>query len=120
MAHIENKAQYQWALQKIEQLICLVDNNTPADDENMIELSLLSNLVSDYENVKYPIGKPSLADIIKLRMYEMNLTQQKLADILQVSQSRVSEYLNGKTEPTLKVAKVLHKKLNISAELILS
>jgi len=32
---------------------------------------------------------------------------------LGVSPSRVSEYLSGKSEPTLKVARDLNKKLNI-------
>jgi HTH-type transcriptional regulator/antitoxin HigA len=39
--------------------------------------------------------------------------------MLGVSTSRVSEYLTGKSEPTLKVAREISKKLNIDAHLIL-
>ena len=52
-------------------------------------------------------------------MYEMKLTQLKLSELLEVSPSRVSEYLSGKSEPTLKVARNLNKKLNIDANIIL-
>ena len=68
---------------------------------------------------KFPIKKPTLADIIKLRMYEMKLNQVKLSELLGVSPSRISEYLSGKSEPTLKVARDLNRKLNIDANIIL-
>ena len=34
---------------------------------------MLVDLIEEYEDIHYPIGKPSLIDIIKLRMYEMGL-----------------------------------------------
>lgn len=43
-----------------------------------------------------------------------------MAEILGVSSSRVSEYLNGKSETTLKVARLLHQKLQIDPEIILA
>ncbi|MGC4129728.1 MAG: helix-turn-helix transcriptional regulator [Bergeyella sp.] len=38
---------------------------------------------------------------------------------MKVSQSRISEYLTGKSEPTLKVARTICQKLNISPEIVL-
>ena len=52
-------------------------------------------------------------------MYEMKLTQLKLSELLSISPSRVSEYLSGKSEPTLKVAREISKKLNIDANIVL-
>lgn len=52
-------------------------------------------------------------------MSELNLTQAKLAELLNVSQSRVSEYLNGKSEPTLPISRTISQKLNINADIIL-
>lgn len=63
--------------------------------------------------------KVTLVDVIKLRMYEMGLTQTKLSELLNVSPSRVSEYLSGKCEPTLKVAREISRKLNIDANIVL-
>lgn len=119
MAKIETEQQYNAACERVEELLQIVGNNTPTDDRNYIELDLISDLVADYEEEHYPIEAPSLIDVIKLRMYEMNLTQAKLSELLGVSPSRVSEYLSGKCEPTLKVAREISRKLNIDANIVL-
>lgn len=119
MGSIKSKLQYEATCERIEELLQFVDNNTPSDDKNFIELDLLSDLVADYEETHSPIEAPTLVDVIKLRMYEMGLSQVKLSELLNVSPSRVSEYLNGKSEPTLKVARQISKKLNIDANLVL-
>lgn len=66
MTKIENKAQYDWAVNRVEELLSLVDDNTPKDDASLIELELLSNLVADYSEEHFTIGTPSLADVMKL------------------------------------------------------
>ena len=66
MTKIENKAQYDWAVNRVEELLSLVDDNTPKDDASLIELELLSNLVADYSEDHFAIGTPSLADVMKL------------------------------------------------------
>ncbi len=52
-------------------------------------------------------------------MMEMGLTQKALAVLLGVSPSRISEYMTGKSEPTLKVARLLCQKLDIDPEIVL-
>lgn len=94
-------------------------DNTPYDDPEMVELTLLGNLVADYDEEHYGIGEPTLIDVIKLRMYEMGLNQASLARLLGVSPSRVCDYLSGKCELTLKVARIISRKLNISPSIIL-
>lgn len=119
MAKIENEKQYQAAMERIEELLPLVTEDTAADDKNSVELMLLSDLVADYEDDAYPVHSPSLIDVLKLRMYEMGLTQKSLADLLGISASRVSEYMSGKSEPPLKVARDMSVKLNIDANIVL-
>jgi HTH-type transcriptional regulator/antitoxin HigA len=119
MGAIKNKVQYDATCERIEELLKVVGNDTPDSDKDFIELDLLSDLVADYEEKHYPVQAPSLVEVIKLRMFEMGLSQKKLSDILNVSPSRISEYLNGKSEPTLKVAREISKKLNIDAHLVL-
>lgn len=119
MARIENDMAYQAAMDRIEELIALSDDNTPATDRNLIELDLLSALVAEYEEEHYPIDTPKLSDIIRLRMFEMGITQAALSELLGVSPSRVSEYLSGKCEPTLKVAREISRKLDIDANIVL-
>ena len=119
MTKIENEAQYLWAERRIEELLPLVNDDTPTDDPNSIELVLISSLAADYSDEHYAIGEPTLVDVIKLRMYEMGLTQANLGKMLNVSASRVSEILSGKCEPTLKVARAISVTLNIDANIVL-
>jgi len=119
MKSIVNRAEYEAIMTRIDELVEIVDDNTLPSDRNYIELDFLTDLVVAYEKEHFPIGKPVLTDVLKSRMYEMNLTQKMLAEMLDISAPRVSEYLTGKSEPTLQVARKLHKKLNIGAEIIL-
>jgi len=118
-AMIKNEKQYETACARIEELLQVVGNETNTDDKNFIELDLLSDLVADYEEATYPIKEPELSEVIKLRMYEMGINQNKLSELLGVSPSRVSEYLTGKSEPTLPVARNMYRRLNISPRVIL-
>lgn len=119
MAKIENEAQYEWAIKRVEELLPLVDDNTPLDNPYSIELELLSNMVADYSDEHYAIGEPTLIDVIKLRMLEMGLTQASLGKLLNISPSRISEILSGKSEPTLKIARAISINLNIDANIVL-
>ncbi|MDE6813636.1 MAG: helix-turn-helix domain-containing protein, partial [Duncaniella sp.] len=67
----------------------------------------------------YSLGQPSLIDIIKLRMYEMGLTQAALAKLIGVSPSRICDFLSGKSEPTIKVGREISRKLNIDPAIVL-
>ena len=117
MTKIENQTQYEWAVKRVEELLPLVKDDTPLSDPNSIELELLSNLVADYSEEHFSLGKPSLVDVLKLRMYEMGLNQKSLAKLVGVSPSRLSDYISGKCEPTLKVAREISLKLNIDANI---
>ena len=119
MAKIETQAQYEATMARIDELLTLVDENTPLDDKNSVELVLLSNLVADYEDVHYPIKSPALVDVLKLRMYEMGLSQAALAALLEMNQSKISEILAGKSEPTLMQARKMSTILHISPAVVL-
>ena len=110
MAKIEREAQYEWAVKRVEALLPLVGDDAPEDDPARIELELLSELVSEYSEEHFAIGEPSLVDILKLRMYEMGLTQKGLA---------LSDLLAGKCEPTIKTARTISRKLDIDAAIVL-
>lgn len=119
MAKIETEAQYNWAMNRIEELLPFVNNETPVDDPKYIELILISNLVGDYEDEHYPIGKPSLISVLKLRMYEMGLSQAALAKKIGVSPSRISDFITGKAEPTIQVGRRISTELNIDPAIVL-
>ncbi len=46
-------------------------------------------------------------------------SKTKLAEVLALSTARVSEIMNGKSEPSLKIGRELSKKLNIDPAIVL-
>ena len=61
---------YEFALARVEELLPLVDDNTPANDKNAVELTLMSDIVIAYEKEHYPIEKPTVEELIKLSLEE--------------------------------------------------
>ncbi|PRX55272.1 helix-turn-helix domain-containing protein [Flagellimonas meridianipacifica] len=118
MSTISHK-QYVEANLRLEELLKEVDNNTPEDSPLSKELIEVSDIIEQYEEIHFPMGLPTLQEMIELRMFEMGLKRKDLAALLNTSASRISDYLNGKREITLKVAKALHQKLNIDSDIIL-
>ena len=118
-ATIETPEQYDAVMSRIDELLEIVDDGMPSNDKKVVELDILSSLVEEYEDIHYPISTPSLTDVLKLRMYEMGLSQSALASMLGMNQSKISEILSGKSEPTLKQARKISTVLNIPPSVVL-
>ena len=91
MAKIKNKEQYDWVVSRVEFLLPLVKEDAPLSDPSRIELELLSELAAEYSDENYSLGEPSLKDVLKLRMYELGVTQRTLAELIGVK-NRLNEY----------------------------
>ncbi|OJV80628.1 MAG: hypothetical protein BGO34_19730 [Bacteroidia bacterium 44-10] len=118
MKAIINDREYQAISKRIDQLLEVVTDENYNSIPEAVELDFLSTLIEEYDRKHYPIAPPKLSETIRLRMYEMNINQAELAKLLGVSPSRITEYLSGK-EPSLKVARTICEKLNISANVVL-
>ena len=114
-----NEAVYNTALERIEELLHIVTDETPVYDRKAIELKIMSDIVIEYEASHFPIGNPSLVEVVKMRLEQESMSQRTFATKIGVSPSRVSEYLTGKSEPTLKIARNISKILNIDPSIIL-
>ena len=53
-----------------------MDDNTPANDKNAIELTLMSDTVIAYEKEHFPIKKPTVSELIELSLEEKGMTQR--------------------------------------------
>ena len=82
-----------------------------------VQIALL--LIKQYEDVHYAIPFPDAMEIVKLKMSENGLMNKDLANWIG-SKGYVSALLNGKKPLTLRIAKVLHQKLGIPAEVLLA
>lgn len=116
---IKSDKEYKAILERVEELLSDAENIENPETKGYVELNLLSDLVADYEERHFPVPAPTLAEAIRLRMQERGLTQKSLSEFLGVSSSRISEYLNGKSEPTLKIAREISRKLDIDAAIVL-
>ncbi len=112
---IKNDAQYEEALSRIYTLMQQdIEPNSVQSDE----LELLSIVVKDYENVHFPIPKPTPLEAIKFRLDQMGMTERELSTILG-HRSRKSEILSGKRKLSLAMIRKLNEKLRIPAEVLI-
>lgn len=82
-----------------------------------LQVALL--LVKHYEDEHYPIPMPDALSAIKLKMQEKGLQSKDLVGLVG-SKGYVSSLLNGKKPLTLQIAKILHQKLGVPAEVFLA
>ena len=118
MAEI-TKEQYEYALERIEELLPYVGNDVPINDKHMIEMDIVSDIVCRYEKIHYPIAKPTLGELIADSLDNMGMTAKELASRLGISAPRISAYIHGKAEPTLKVARGLCDELHLTPAQVL-
>ena len=122
---INDKKEYDEVMKRIEKLLLKTTRsggfkNLPTKEvETLKKLSLMAEKYED--NIPLmPIKSPStITEMIRYKMFEMNLRQKQLAKILGISETRISELLTGKRKINIELAKKLHAKLNIDAHFIL-
>ena len=113
------RQQYEFALARIEELLPIVDDQTAVTDRNAVELILLSDIVIEYESIHFPIDKPTIAELMELALEERKMTQRELAREIGVSPSRINDFMTGRAEPSLKIAKRICLTLGITASAML-
>jgi HTH-type transcriptional regulator / antitoxin HigA len=119
MQTIASENQYNATLAQIETFLQMGSAQMSSDDK--LELRRLSLLVEAYEQQFYPLPMPaqSLVGMIQIKMFERRMKQKELAQLLEVSETTLSEILKGKRKVNLDLAKKLYKKLEIPSDLIL-
>lgn len=111
--------QYRYALERIERLLPQVTDETPSDDPLALELAIVSEVVASYEEEHYPLDTLTIGEIIAYALKEEGKTQRELAEELGISTSRVSDFVNGRGEPSLKLAGGICKSLKIDPAILL-
>lgn len=91
-------------------------------EEDKQEFIQLSRAMAEYEAAYHPLpGKVStlLTETIREKMEEKGVNQKQAAKLLGISESRVSDLLNGRRKLNLNIAKRLRDNFGIPADLIL-
>jgi HTH-type transcriptional regulator/antitoxin HigA len=110
---IKTEADYRSALKRLEAIF-----DAPVGSSESDEADILAMLIENYENKHFPIEAPDPIEAIKIRMEQLSLKQNDLADAMGGS-NRVSEILNRKRKLTLEMVRNLTAKLNLSAEVLI-
>jgi HTH-type transcriptional regulator/antitoxin HigA len=64
------KEQYEFAQNRIEELLPLVGDEMATGHPLAVELALMSDVVIAYEKERFPIEKPTVAELIELSLAE--------------------------------------------------
>ena len=112
---IRNEQDYEEALLLLE---ALVEKDPMPESEDADKLSILSTLVEDYEETRYPETLPTPIEAIKFRMEQANLSPVDLIPYIG-SRSKVSEILAGKRPLSLEMIRALDAGLGIPAKVLI-
>ncbi|MDD6928271.1 MAG: helix-turn-helix domain-containing protein [Bacteroidales bacterium] len=110
--------QYKYALARVEALLPRMEDETMSAPEEQ-ELAIMSDVVASYEEEHYPLETLTLGELISYALKEQGKSQAELARELGVSPSRVSDFVNDKSKPSLSLAGRICQVLGLSAELVL-
>jgi HTH-type transcriptional regulator/antitoxin HigA len=110
---IRTKRDYEAALAEVE-LLWGAKSKTPDGDR----LDVLATLIDAYENEHYPMDPPDPIEAIKFRMEQQGLTRKDLEPLIG-TRTRVAEVLNRKRGLSIEMIRRLHRKLGISAEVLI-
>jgi HTH-type transcriptional regulator/antitoxin HigA len=111
---IKSDKDYRNALERLEVIF-----DAPIDTKEGDEAEILSLVIENYENERYPIEAPDPIEAIKIRMEELNMRQKDLVGIIG-GKSRVSEVLNRKKRLTVDMIRELERILQISASVLVN
>ncbi len=110
---IKTQKDYKDALKRLDEIF-----DAPIKSKAGDEAEILSLLIDNYENEKFPIEEPDPVEAIKIRMKEMGINQSDLVGIIG-EKGKVSEVLNRKRKLSLNMIRNLHKKLNLSPTILI-
>ena len=110
---INTQPDYERALKQFEQLL-------DHEPESTAAIIALRDAIATYEKGQgYQLPLPqTLIGRLELEMYRRRLNKKMLADLLEISASRMSDVFQGR-RINLDLAKRLHQKLGISGDFIL-
>jgi HTH-type transcriptional regulator/antitoxin HigA len=115
---IDDESSYRLAITQLEQYLEKGFTNLKA--EEAAALQNLSLTIAAYEKQVHPVARPqTLAEMIELRMYQRKINQKQLAELMEVSPSKLSQILSNKREPDLAFLKNCKHKLAIPSDFIL-
>ena len=110
---IHTKADYKKALAEVKRLWGAKSGTAGGD-----RLDVLATLIDAYEAEHYPMDPPDPVEAIRFRMEQQGLSRKDLEPLIG-TRTRVAEVLNRKRSLSIGMIRRLHKRLGISAEVLI-
>ena len=115
---IKNESAYNATMERIDLLMKKGEKKLTAKEAE--ELTLLAMAAQAYEKSIYTIPAPStLEGLIELKMYERKLKQKELANLLGVTEPKLSQILSRKRKADVAFLKAAHLHLGIDGNVLL-
>ena len=109
MRPVRTKRQYRDALAFVGRHF---DAKSGSFEGQLVEL--LSFLIDQYEEKHFPIEAPDQVEAIKFRMEQLGWGRHQLAEL--VGKNRASEIFNRKRPLSIRIIRIIHKKMGVPAE----
>ncbi len=113
---IKSNKDYESMLEWVDQMF---NKKVKADSPGGEQVQIALLLIKQYEDVHFRIPYPDPVTAIKMKMKEQGLKSKDLVGLIG-SKGYISSLLSGKKPLTLEIAKLFHKKLGVSAEILLT
>ena len=110
---IRTKRDHEAALAEVERLWGSKLGTAEGD-----RLDVLATLIEAFEDIHYPMDPPDPIEAIKFRMEQQGLSRKDLESLIG-TRTRVAEILNRRRNLSIGMIRRLHKKLGISAEVLI-
>jgi HTH-type transcriptional regulator / antitoxin HigA len=115
---IRSKEAYEITMKEVDTLMKKGEANM--DQKELDRLGVLAEAAEAYEDKHDPLPlAETLPEMIRIRIYQMQLTQSFAARLLGVSDAKFSLIMNGKQKPDIYFIKAIHEKLKMDANVIL-
>ncbi len=113
---IKTNKDYEACLEWVD---AMFDKKVKPNSEEGEQLQIALLLIKQYEDIHFTIPIPDPIEAIKVKMQEKGLKNKDLVGMIG-SKGYISSLLNRKKPLTIALARIFHKELGISADVLLS
>lgn len=113
-----SKEAYEVTMTEIEKLMKIGEKNL--SPSSIKRLKTLSKAAEAYEDrhEQMPVST-SLRDILSVKFSQMGINQAYAAQLLGVSETKLSQILNGRQKPDVRLLKAIHVQLKVDGNTLM-
>ncbi len=116
---IMSKEAYQLTMTEIEKLMKMGEKNlSPANIKRLRDLSKAAEAYEDLHE-QMPVSA-SLRDILSVKFSQMGINQSYGAKLLGISEAKLSQILNGRQKPDVRLLKAIHVQLKVDGNTLMA